>query len=310
MKSQRMKFGVRHGIGDARWTPAIISPAAVKRFAVTAEQVGFDAIAFTDHPAPSTEWVESGGEGVADLFTSLGFCAALTSKIKLLTYVLMPTYRNPFVTAHQAATLDHLSEGRLILGLGTGYLRSEFDALGVDPSNRRDRFEEAMVVCKQVWAGSDVTIEGFGYSARDVRSVPAAYQRPHPPLWLHGNTSWATDWVVSEAQGWLGMIVGADHTAALHTTPIPTVDAFLDRARDVRRRCEAAGRDPDTLDIVNSGLWPMLDIRNDPSVEQMQDDVGRLRAGGTDWITLNLCGDDPTASAETLHWFSDEIIAG
>ncbi|MGD9701032.1 MAG: LLM class flavin-dependent oxidoreductase [Acidimicrobiia bacterium] len=77
-----MKFGVQHGIGDPQWTPAIISPRAMKRFAATAERVGFDAIAFTDHPAPSNRWVESGGEGVADLFTSLGFCAAVTSTIR------------------------------------------------------------------------------------------------------------------------------------------------------------------------------------------------------------------------------------
>ena len=106
--------------------------------------LGFDAIAFTDHPAPSARWVDAGGEGVADLFTSLGFCAAVTSTVRLLTYVLLPTYRNPFVTAHQVATLDHLSGGRVTVGMGTGYLKSEFHALGVDPDNRRARFEEAI----------------------------------------------------------------------------------------------------------------------------------------------------------------------
>jgi len=120
-----MQFAVQHGIGDPRWTPAIISPDATKRIATTAERLGYGAIGFTDHPAPSNRWVESGGEGAAELFTSLGFCAAVTSTVRLITYVLLPTYRNPFVTAHQAATLDHLSGGRLTLGLGTGYLKSE-----------------------------------------------------------------------------------------------------------------------------------------------------------------------------------------
>lgn len=308
-RSRPMKFAVQHGIGDSRWTPAIISPAATRRFAETAERGGFDAIAFTDHPAPSNRWVDSGGEGVADMFTSLGFCAAVTSTVKLLTYVLMPTYRNPFLTAHHAATLDHLSEGRLILGLGTGYLKSEFHALGVDPDNRRERFEEALAVCKQVWAGDDVTIEGFGYSARGVRSRPAAYQHPHPPIWLHANTAWATDWVVREAQGWLGMIVGADRTPTLRTRPIPTLEAFADRVLDVRARCEAAGRDPSTLEIVNSGIWRMLDIRDGLDAERMRDDVGRLAETGCDWITFNLCGDDVEASIDTIQWFSDEIIA-
>ncbi len=303
-----MKFGVQHGIGDSRWTPAIISGHETTRFATTAERVGFDAIAFTDHPAPSNRWVESGGEGVADLFTALGFCAAVTSRVRLLTYVLLPTYRNPFVTAHQVATLDQLSGGRVTVGMGTGYLKSEFYALGVDPDTRRARFEEAMIVCKQVWAGEDVTIEGHGYSARGVRSVPAAVQRPHPPLWLHGNTAWATDWVVREGQGWLGMIIGEERIATLRTVPIPTVDAFADRVADVRARCEAIGRDPATLEIINTGLWGMLDIRSGLDADEMRDQVGRLADCGTDWVTFNLCGDDTNVSIETIEWFGQEII--
>lgn len=303
-----MKFAVQHGIGDSRWTPAIIAPTEVKRWATTAERVGFDAISFTDHPAPSNRWVESGGEGVADLFTALGFCAAVTSTIQLLTYVLLPTYRNPFVTAHQVATLDHLSAGRVTVGMGTGYLKSEFHALGVDPDNRRERFEEAMSVCKQVWRGDDVTIDGYGYSARGVRSVPAAVQRPHPPLWLHGNTAWATEWVVREGQGWLGMIVGDERIGTLRTVPIPDLDAFADRVSDVRSRCDAVGRDPSTIDVVNTGVWPMLDIRDALNADQMRDDVGRLADMGTDWVAFNLCGDDPNASVETLEWFGSEII--
>jgi probable F420-dependent oxidoreductase len=303
-----MKFAVQHGIGDSRWTPAIISPAEVTRWATTAERLGFDAISFTDHPAPSARWVESGGEGVADLFTSLGFCAAVTSDIQLLTYVLLPTYRNPFVTAHQVATLDHLSAGRVTVGMGTGYLKSEMYALGVDPDNRRDRFEEAMEVCMQVWAGDDVTIEGYGYSARGVRSVPASLQRPHPPLWLHANTSWATDWVVQHGQGWLGMMVGPERIGTLRTVAIPTIDAFVDRVGDVRARCEATGHDPATLEIVNTGIWSMLDVRDRPDAEQMIDEVGRLADIGTDWVAFNLCGDEPDASIETLEWFAAEII--
>lgn len=304
-----MRFGVQHGVGDSRWTPAIISPAETKRFATTAEQGGFDAIAFTDHPAPSRRWVESGGEGVADLFTSLGFCAAVTSTVQLLTWVLLPTYRNPFVTAHQAATLDHLSGGRVTLAMGTGYLKSEFHALGVDPDNRRDRFEEAMAVAKQVWAGDDVSIEGHGFSAREVRSVPAAVQRPHPSLWLHANTMWATDWVVREGQGWIGMIIDEERIRTLRTRAIPTLEEFGRRVDDVRQRCELVDRDPATLEIINTGVWRMLDIRSGLDADKMRDEVGQLAGMGTDWIVFNVCGDDPDASIDTVSWFADEIIA-
>jgi probable F420-dependent oxidoreductase len=267
-----------------------------------------DAISFTDHPAPSDRWVDSGGEGVADLFTSLGFCAAVTSTIRLMTFVLLPTYRNPFVTAHQAATLDHLSEGRVTLGMGTGYLKSEFYALGVDPNNRRERFEEAMMVCKQVWAGQDVTLEGYGYSARGVRSVPSSVQRPHPPLWLHGNTDWAIDWVVREGQGWMGMMIGEDRIRTLRTRAIPTLEAYEARLFDVRSACERHGRDPATIEISNNGIWSMLDIQAGLHADKMRDDVGRLAAMGVDWIAFNICGHDPNASIDTLEWFATEII--
>jgi probable F420-dependent oxidoreductase len=304
-----MKFAVQHGVGDSRWVPAIISPIEVKRFAVTAERIGFDAIAFTDHPAPSGRWVDSGGEGVADLFTSLGFCAAVTERVRLLTYVLLPTYRNPFVTAHQVATLDHLSAGRMTVGMGTGYLKSEFHALGVNPDDRRERFVEAMEIAKDVWAGRDVTREGHGFSARGVRSVPAALQQPHPPLWLHGNTDWAIDWVAREGQGWIGMIVSEDRIRTLRTRAIPTVEAYAQRLDDVRVACDRVGRDIAALDVVCTGIWSMLDIRNGLNADAMRADVARLETLGVDWIAFNLCGDDPNASIETLEWFGREIIA-
>ncbi len=303
-----MRFAIQHGIGDPRWTPAILSPAETVRWAQTAERVGFSALSFTDHPAPSARWVESGGEGVADLFTSLGFCAAVTTSIRLLSFVLLPNARNPFLTAHQVATLDHLSAGRVTLGLGTGYLKSELVAMGGDPTDRRARFEEAMAVCKQVWAGVDVTVEARGYSARGVRSLPAAYQRPHPPLWVHANTTWATEWVVREGQGWIGMIVGPDRTPMLRTVPIADIEAFGRRAADARARCEAVGRDPSSLEIISVGLWPMLDIRTGLHAEQMRDDIGRLAALGTDWMACLTCGDDPDATIDTVEWFGAEII--
>jgi probable F420-dependent oxidoreductase len=245
---------------------------------------------------------------VADLFTSLGFCAAVTTTVRLLTYVLLPTYRNPFVCAHQVATLDHLSGGRVTVGMGTGYLKSEFHALGVDPDTRQARFEEALEVAKQVWAGEDVTHEGHGFSSRGTRSVPPALQQPHPPLWLHANTTWATDWVVRHGQGWLGMIIGEDRIGTLRTRAIPTIDDFAVRVDDVRARCEKAGRRPVTLEIVNTGIWPMLDIRRDLDPERMREDIGPLAAVGADWIVFNVCGDDPDASIDTIEWFAAEII--
>jgi hypothetical protein len=101
-------------------------------FARVAEQCGYSGIAFTDHPAPTVRWTQAGGEGSADPLVSLAYCAAVTHAIELMTFVLVLPYRNPFLLAHQVNTLDALSGGRVTLGLGTGYLKGEMRALGVN----------------------------------------------------------------------------------------------------------------------------------------------------------------------------------
>jgi probable F420-dependent oxidoreductase len=167
-----MKFGIQHASGDPNWGPGILAPGAVAGFARAAEECGYAAIAFTDHPAPSTKWIESGGEGVADPFSALGFCAALTTSIRLLTYVLVPPYRNPFVAAQQVATLDVLSGGRVTLGLGTGYLRGEFRAVGADLEHRRSTFDEHLEVMREAWAGREVNRDSPTFSAPGNQVLP------------------------------------------------------------------------------------------------------------------------------------------
>ena len=305
-----MKFGVQHGVGDPRWQPSIIKPEEVTRFVGAAEVGGYGAVAFTDHPAPSNRWVEAGGEGVADLFTSLAFCAAVSQRVRLLSWVLVPPYHNPFLTAHQVATLDHLSAGRVTLGLGTGYLKSESYALGADPIRKREEFEEALDVMIEVWAGRDVDRDGRGFSARGVRSVPAAVQQPHPPLWVHGNTNWGIGVAVGRAQGWIGMITSEQQSRTIRTRPLPTIDHCASRLDDVRVACEQAGRDPSTLEIVCTGVWPILDVRTELDAARMGDEVARLEALGVDWIVFNVCGDDPDASVATVDWVAEHVIEG
>src|SRR6195952_5520352 len=96
------------------------------------EAAGWDGIAFTEHPAPGYRWLaEGGGHQTLDPFVALGAAAAVTERVKLLTYLSVAPYRNPLLLAKAAASVDMISNGRFILGLGTGYLKTEFFALGV-----------------------------------------------------------------------------------------------------------------------------------------------------------------------------------
>jgi len=97
---------------------------AIRLIAMAAEKAGFGAINTTDHPAPSDKWRLNGGHDTFDPFAALAFMAAVTNSLRLHTHILVLPYRNPLITAKCAATVDVLSDGRLTLGIGSGYLRS------------------------------------------------------------------------------------------------------------------------------------------------------------------------------------------
>jgi len=307
-----VRFGIQHAVGDPAWTPAILHPDEVTRFARTAEAVGFDAIGFTDHPAPSAAWVQSGGEGVADPVAGLAFCAAVTRRIRLLTFVMVPAYRNPFLAAHQLATLDALSAGRLTVGLGTGYLFGEFRALGADPSNRRTEFDEAVELMRQAWSGAEVAHQGDRFVAKRTRVLPGVVQRPHPPLWIHGNSPFGVQRAGRYGDGWLGMMT-ADNEVIVRTTrtrPLPDLGVLARRIDEVRTVAVAAGRPPEAVEIVVAGAWPMLDVRQGRSVDRYLSEVAALEALGVDWVISLCCGDDPGAAADTVARFGEQVIAG
>jgi probable F420-dependent oxidoreductase len=305
-----MKFAVQHAIGDPAWTPAVLAPEAVTAFARKAEGGGFDAIGFTDHPAPSMAWIERGGEGVADPFTSLAFCAAVTSTIRLLTFVLVPAYRNPFVAAHQLATLDALSGGRVTVGLGTGYLFGEFRAVGADPATRLANFDESVDLMRRAWSGEEISTETPAFVARRTRVLPPVVQTPHPPLWIHGNSPFGVERAGRYAQGWLGMMTG-DNDLLVKTTrtrPLPDFDVLARRIDEVRQATQQAGRDPRDVEIAVAGAWPMLDVRAGRPTDAYLEDVARLEELGVDWAISLCCGDDAQAAEETVERFGEEVI--
>jgi probable F420-dependent oxidoreductase len=298
---------VQHAVGDPNWVPEVLRPAAVARFARLAEESGYDALAFTDHPAPPGRWVDSGGEGVADPLVSLAFCAAVTTRIRLLTLVLVPPFRNPFLAAHAIATLDVLSEGRVTLGLGTGYLRSELRALGADLDGRRELFDEVVATMLRAWEG-DVSMRGASFEARDTRVLPPVVQRPHPPLWLHGNGRWGLERAARYGQGWIGLLTGGHSVSVLRTEPMPDMATMAQRIDMLRTAVTDAGRRVEDVAIVAAGVWPMLDVRRGFTVEAFRDDVGRLEEIGADWVVFNVCGDDVGAAEETLRAFAEQVI--
>jgi probable F420-dependent oxidoreductase len=304
-----VKIVVQHAVGDPGWHPSVLAPPFVGEFARLAEWHGYAGIAFTDHPAPTVRWTAAGGEGSSDPLVSLAYCAAVTSSIELMTFVLALPYHNPFRLAHQAATLDALSGGRLTLGLGTGYLRGEMRAMGAAPDSRLESFDSVLETMLTAWTAESVSGSGPGWSAREVHVQPRPVQQPHPPLWFHGNSAFGRERAARYGGGWLGILTTPQLATTIRTAHLPDLKAARLAIEDLHRRCEVAGRDPASVSLGLSGLWPMIDIRQGWDADAIVEAAQAASSIGVGTLFTTICGDDPLAANETLAAFGDQVVA-
>jgi probable F420-dependent oxidoreductase len=209
--------------------------------AAAAERAGFHGFALSEHPAPEAEWLRGGGHQSVDPFVALGFVAATTTTLELQTNLSVAPYRNPMLLAKAAATLDKVSGGRLVLGLGAGYRSGEFAALGVDMAERNALFDEVLDVLPLHWSGEPFSYRGRHFEARDVIALPRPAQDPIP-IWIGGNSRLSRRRVAERAQGWLPMLVPPEFSATSRTAAISSLPELAEHIRDVRDAASAAGR--------------------------------------------------------------------
>jgi probable F420-dependent oxidoreductase len=217
--------------------------------AVAAERAGFYGIALTEHPVPGARWLDNGGHQSLDPLVALGYVAGATSTLRLLTNLVVAPYRNPFLLAKAAATVDKLSGGRLILGLGAGYQKSEFYALGIDFEERNALFDEVLDALPLHWSGEPFSFEGRHFTARDVIARPRPVQNPIP-IWIGGNSKLSRRRVVSKAQGWMPMMGGAQLVKTARTVAIESLEQLGEMIAEVRDAAAEAGR-TDSLDFLS-----------------------------------------------------------
>jgi len=300
-----MRFFLEYPL-QSEQDPAWVDPANILEFARVAEASGIDGIALTDHPAPSRKWLDRGGHETIEPFVGLGFLAAATSTIRLMTHLTVVPYRNPLLLAKEMTSVDLLSGGRATFALGTGYLRSEFAALGVDFEERNELFDEAVAVLKGLWANPrDFHHEGRHFNALGVTLQPAQVQQPHPPLWLGGNAKVVRDRVAAWGDGWAPM-VGASSTL-MRTTRTPGIETeqeLVAHIASIKETMAANGRDPDALDISCGGT-ERLPV--DASVEQQVDRYGRMAAIGITWTGAPVDRSSVPAALDSMRAFADVI---
>ena len=177
------------------------------------EALGFASVMIADHivfPSVVTSkypYTVSGvfpGEGDAlEQLALMAFIAGKTERLRLVTSVMILPYRNPVATAKTLATIDVLSRGRVTVGVGVGWLREEFEALGAADFDRRGAVsDEYLRIFKALWTESPVSFAGEFYRFDDVRCLPEPVQKPHPPIWIGGHSKAALRRVARLGDGW------------------------------------------------------------------------------------------------------------
>lgn len=218
---QRVRFGIVFGFG-------LVDPGRIVADVRQAETLGFDMVSFPDHlhgERPSVEpWI------------ALTWAAAATERITVMPNVLALPYRAPAVTAKMAETLDRLSSGRLVLGLGTGGYDAEFEAFGLaerTPGQKVSALAEALQIVRGLWTDPSVTVDGEHYHVREARIEPRP-KRPIP-VWLGSYGPRGLRLTGALADGWVPSLGRVD------------LDQLRAMRSEVRAAAEAAGRDPDEI---------------------------------------------------------------
>ena len=195
-------------------------------FAERAEESGFDSLWAGDAPFARPRF---------EPLSLLTAVAARTERITVGTAILLPVLRHPLLLAHAAATADRVAEGRLVLGVGAGWVQQEFEALGVPYEQRVGRLLETIEICRRVWGAGDegASFRGKYFSFDEVHLFPQPIRPEGPPIWLGGAAVAAAMRAGKRFDGW-----------------IPTAtdpEAFTESWKYVARGADEAGRDPKDL---------------------------------------------------------------
>ena len=295
------------------------SPEALRALAQRAEDLSYDSIWVSDHiilPRQVESFYPYSPDGVAafvpdepyyEPLATLNFLAGCTQRVRLGTHVLIIPYRNPVLTAKMLATLDVLSEGRVILGAGVGWMEEEFLAMGLDTYAKRGAVtDEYLQLFKELWTKDNPEFNGEYYQLSGVGFQPKPVQKPHPPIWIGGHTGPAIRRAAKLGDGW--MPIGLRPPAVLEPEEMAVKIAQL------RRATVRAGRPEDAVEITFS-----TGVRFDDSPpqsrqmvsgrpEQIAADLRQYQDLGVKNFILGFQGDSVAAQQENMERFSRQVM--
>ena len=295
------------------------SPEALRALAQRAEDLRFDSIWVSDHiilPRQVESFYPYSPDGVPGFvpdepyyepLATLNFLAGCTQRVRLGTHVLIIPYRNPVLTAKILATLDVLSEGRVILGAGVGWMEEEFQAMGLDTYAKRGAVtDEYLQLYKELWTKDQPEFDGEYYQLSGVGFQPKPVQKPHPPIWIGGHTGPAIRRAAKLGDGW--MPIGLRPPAVLEPEEMAAKIAQL------RRATVRAGRPEDAVEITfSTGVTfddspPQSRQMVSGRPEQIAADLRQYQDLGVKNFILGFPGDSVAALQENMEKFSRQVM--
>jgi len=262
---------VRLGVNVPNFGPGT-SPELLRRWAQTVEGLGYGLLMISDHIAVTPDVAEQYPAPFYEPFTTLAWLAGVTSRVRLGTTVLIVPYRHPLLVARMAANLNDLSGGRLVLGVGVGWARQEFDALGVAFRDRGRLTDEHLIAIRAAWADD-----------QDYRSGQI-------PIWIGGNSDAAIGRAVRLGDAW----------HPLRFTPgwLPGALARLTAAAADQQRAQPALMPRIALRLTGEPVTGDDRLAGHGTIDQIAGDLGQLRSAGAETVLLDPFNGEP---GETAH---------
>ncbi len=272
-------------------------PEIIAQIARKADDVGFAILWAPEHvvlfedeayrsryPYNDTGRIAAQQADFLDPFTALTFAAAHSQRIKLGTGICLVPERNPLITAKLVASVDRLSQGRFVFGVGIGWLKEEFQALGISPVRRAERTCEYLEAMRALWTQDTPSFSGEFCSFPPLKALPQPVQRPYPPILFGGNTEPALRRAVYNGDGWFGFNVSPAEAGPL--------------VQSLRRHAAAAGRKDVLISLAPATRLAQVTL----------DDLKRYHDAGVQQVTVRLPTTHPEQIDAALEEMAERLV--
>jgi probable F420-dependent oxidoreductase len=292
-------------------------PDQIAALAHHAESLGFYAVEFGDHIVipegmksryPYSETGDPPGwEDWLEQLTALSFLAGKTTTIRLITSVMVLPYRHPLLAAKMLASLDVLSKGRLIVGVGAGWMKEEFEALGLPPFEERGSVsEEYVLIFKEVWTSERPSFQGKYFSFNGIKFLPKPVQKPHPQIWVGGEGDAALRRAARFGDARYPIRGNPRY-------PLKTLEQLKYAIDRLHQHARVAGRNPSEIQIGLVSPQFRLDGRTTDelfmgSVDKVSSDVRSCQKLGVSYLSFDLLDSDLNRTISRMDEFAAQLI--